>query len=150
MAALQNERRNRIGYRIFLECGKQLLESLSLPRWESSLEKCELAPRNISLYLLFVFELLHNLHLEILKLFKECKTTYVSSDRLQNTTNKPESQEESPNYMQNPLFRACNSIIATIESEYYVSRLHVGFSKKAFDRQPNGLFVAGELREMLE
>lgn len=47
-----------------MERGKQALRSFLLSSSESFLNQCNLVPRNKSLYSLFTFEPLHNLHLK--------------------------------------------------------------------------------------
>lgn len=52
--------------------------------------------------------------------------------------------------MKNSLLQGCNLILAAIEKEYYVPRLHVDSSKKRTETQLNGLCAVGGLRGMLE
>lgn len=63
--AAQNALQNVKTHRMLLERVNQMPKRLSLLHWNSFLKGCEMMPRIISLYSLFMFEILYSLHLRI-------------------------------------------------------------------------------------
>lgn len=81
-------------HKSFLDGEKQMLNSISQSDWEQISEKCEKIPRNIKLYLIITFELLHNLYLEMSKLVQECRIEYLPSHGFRQNTDKQESEND--------------------------------------------------------
>lgn len=57
----------------------QMLGSFVLSQWKGYLKQFSLGPCNKSMYLLSKIEPLQNVHLEVLKVLKECTISYLSS-----------------------------------------------------------------------
>lgn len=74
----------------------------------------EMIPRNKSLCLIFTFDRLHNVHLEISNLVKEWMIRYILLDRLEANPDNLELQRRPLCLMLSTLMRAPNSTLGAM------------------------------------
>ena len=127
------------------------LEALSLLEQHSVLESTALLPTNSPLdpYNIFSFEPLHNLHLGISKLIKQCIVHRLSSPDLTTTTASRSGTPRTFKKVKKSILVGSNSILSAIERDYYITGLHVDFSKGEKGTNLNGLFTEDGIRGML-
>lgn len=109
----------------------------------STSEGLQMVPHNICIYSTFLFEILHNVHLGISKLAKQCKIKPLLSDWLKSSSDKPEFRRETITFMPIDQFQACNLVHEWIGKKYCLPWLHVDFSWMEIENQLGGQFVAG-------
>ena len=128
------------------------LSMISIYPQSSFLENCPLVPTipSFNFYKLFRFELLHNFHLGISKLLKVCIIHRLQSENLFTTAASTGNSSKSFKSVQLSVLRGINSLLATIERDYFVPGLTIDFSTSEIGQQLNGLFLNQGLRGMLE
>lgn len=132
---------------------KDLLKGFSVAPWKSFLEDVKKDHPNFlpdSLYEIFTFEPLHNLHLGISKLLKTCTFHLVSSKKqvIFKTGHKSKQQQFASKKV--PILSGCNTYLRCMERDNGVPDLHVDFSSKDASDRLNGIFLQTGLRGMLE
>lgn len=131
------------------ESGSALLKSYSLSKWPSFLEEMMgRGGKSGDVYSIFTFEPLHNLHLGISKLVKECTMSYLSSDRLM--TGGGEKGRKPFVKVRTRILRGCNALLATIEREGEVPGVRIDFGKVCGTSGLDGIFTKNGLKGMLE
>jgi len=138
------------------ESGEKLKDQLkvfSIAPWKSFLEDVKKDHPNFvsdSLYEIFTFEPLHNLHLGISKLLKSCTFQLVSSKKRVIFKTGHKSQQQQFASKKVPILSGCNTYLRCIERDNGVPDLHVDFSSKDTSDRLNGIFLQTGLRGMLE
>lgn len=137
------------GARQAKENAEATLSVSSISSQPSFLETSPLIPRmeTCNMYAAFTFEPMHNLHLGISKLIKQCMYTRFSSEQLYLSLNKRRRTFRS---VRNSLLRCANHTLSAIERDSFMPGLHVDFSTCEKGATPNGLFTVDGLRGMLE
>lgn len=125
---------------------------ISLYSQSSFLENSPLAPSLLSFdfYKLFRFEILHNFLLGISKLLKICIIHRLQSNNLFTSAGSTRNQSKTFKSVHLSILRGVNSLLATIEKDYFVPGLTIDFSTSEIGQQLNGLFLEQGLRGMLE
>ena len=136
-----------------VESCKELLNSKSLAPWPSFLE--DLKTSNpffipIDIYELFTYEPLHNLHLGISKLLKQCTYYYVTSKHKVSFQHIRKNTKMTISSKKSAIMRGCNNYLRAIQSDSGISSLRVDFSSKNASVTLNGLFLETGIRGMLE
>lgn len=128
------------------------LSMISIYSQSSFLEDCPLVPKIpcFDFYKLFRFELLHNFHLGISKLLKICIIYRLQSEELFTRTGSTNNTPRKFKAVQLSILRGINSLLATLERDYFVPGLTIDFSTSELGQQLNGLFLEHGLRGMLE
>lgn len=129
------------------------IENLNLSPVPSFLEFIFSNYRNVlppDVYSIFTFESLHNLHLGISKLLKNCILQRMASDMLTTFPDGPPSKQKKMISHRSKLLMATNAILADIQKNYPAPGLQVDFSKKEASVQLNGFFMKEGIKGMLE
>ena len=103
-----------------------------------------------SLYEIFTYEPLHNLHLGISKLLKTLTFDLVGSEKIVSFISAKNSNKAKFASKRTPILRACNSLLRAIEEDSTTTSIHVDFSTKETSSALNGLFLESGIRGMLE
>ena len=103
-----------------------------------------------SLYEIFTYEPLHNLHLGISKLLKTLTFELVGSEKTVSFISAKNSNKAKFSSKRTPILRACNSLLRAIEEDSTTTSIHVDFSTKETSSALNGLFLESGIRGMLE
>jgi len=120
---------------------------------QSFLEKMYVTNRSFmvpGVYSMFTFESLHNLHLGISKLLKNCFLEFLQSNQVMTWPNGTRKQKKVLSSQRSNVLKAANAILAEIEKKYPATGIHVDFSKKEKTAQLNGFFLRDGVRGMLE
>ncbi len=135
---------------------KDYLKDYSIAPWKSFLEDMQLTyPSFIpsTLYDIFTFEPLHNLHLGISKLLKTCTFNLVSSKYQVTFSLNKKSRillTAAICTKKTPILAGCNTLLRAIQRDNGLSDLHVDFLSKDASSRLNGIFLQAGLRGMLE
>ena len=132
---------------------KDHLKAFSIAPWKSFLEELQIEyPSFIpnSLYDIFTFEPLHNLHLGISKLLKNCTFNLISSNYPAMFSTNKNAKPSVIRSKKTSILSGCNTLLRAIERDSGVSGLHVDFSGKDASSRLNGIFLQTGLRGMLE
>lgn len=132
---------------------KDHLKAYSIAPWKSFLEELQSEyPSFISnsFYDIFTFEPLHNLHLGISKLLKNCTYNLVSSKYPAKFSTSKTAKQSAICSKKTAILSGCNTLLRAIERDSGVSGLHVDFSGKDASSCLNGIFLQTGLRGMLE
>ena len=132
---------------------QSLLQKYSLSPWTSFLERVVQAhslfiPR--SLYDIFTYEPLHNLHLGISKMLKQLTFHLVGSDKEVHFCNAKKKGPIKFHTKKMAILRACNSLLRAFEKSDTISSLHIDFSTKDNTCRLNGILLEAGVRGMLE
>ena len=103
-----------------------------------------------SLYEIFTYEPLHNLHLGISKLLKNLTYELTGSQKLVKFTNSKKNKVTKFSSQRTAILRACNSILRAIQEDCGSSGIHIDFSTKETSSNLNGIFLETGVRGMLE
>jgi len=131
----------------------EMFESLNVSTVQSFLEGIYLSHRTFlppDVYSIFTFESLHNLHLGISRLLKNCFTEYLHSNSVTTNPVGARRYQRTLSSQRIQVLKVCNAILAEVENTYPASGLHVDFSKTEKTSQLNGLFLREGVRGMLE
>ena len=152
---VQNELNNAVNSArttVMDQC-RELLNKHSLAPWPSFLEDLKLSSPSFipgDIYDLFTFEPLHNLHLGISKLLKQCTFHYVTSKHRVSFQHMRKSIKVTIGSKKSPILRGCNNYLRAIQEDSGMSSLKVDFSSKNASITLNGLFLENGIRGMLE
>lgn len=72
---------------------------------------------NAEMSILFTFEALHNFHLEILEITKECIIVYLSLEDIGVQLNSPSAQGHALSRLQNKVLCGCSSILSALHDQ---------------------------------
>ena len=133
---------------------KQMLQKLSLAPYPSFLENILRQQRLFlpsSLYDIFTYEPLHNLHLGISKLLKTLTYELIGSDKIV-TFGTPKRPPRKMKFCTRrvPVLRACNSFLRVMKNDCSSASIHIDFSTKEESSRLNGIFLDSGMRGMLE
>ena len=95
-----------------------------------------------SLYEIFTYEPLHNLHLGISKLLKNLTYELTGSQKLVKFTNSKKNKVTKFSSQRTAILRACNSILRAIQEDCGSSGIHIDFSTKETSSNLNGIFFS--------
>ena len=132
---------------------KELLNRQSLAPWPSFLEDLKHTNPSfipVDIYELFTYEPLHNLHLGISKLLKQCTYYYVTSKHRVSFQHVRRNAKMTIGSKKSAILRGCNSYLRAIETDSGISYLRVDFSSKNASVTLNGFFLETGVRGMLE
>lgn len=82
------------------------------------------------LYSMFTFEPLHNLHLGVFILVKNCLIQHLSSGEAYSDPDGPSGKPKPLSLLKMSLLRALNDVFAHVEKIYALPGLHVNFAKE--------------------
>lgn len=103
-----------------------------------------------SLYEIFTYEPLHNLHLGISKLLKTLTFELVGSEKIVSFRSAKKSSKAKFSSKRTAILRACNSLLRAIEKDCTTTSMHIDFSTKETSSALNGFFLESGIRGMLE
>ena len=136
----------------FKKKGEDVLKQLSVWQWTSFLETTALLIPNCpcTLYSIFTFEPLHNLHLGVSKLIKGCIMDYLGADDIIAFPRGPSSKQKNLRSLRATCLKTCNTYLAAADKEYPMHGKRIDFSGGNTSNQLNGIFLSTGLRGMLE
>lgn len=105
---------------------------------------CQMVPLIIGLYSLFTFESLCQSASCSMRICESVYDWFSFIRRLRSSPGKPEWQSRLPCSLRNAILWACHFIVAEMEKEYYVARLHIDFSKKELRPSLTDCLLLGE------
>jgi hypothetical protein len=103
-----------------------------------------------SLYEIFTYEPLHNLHLGISKLLKTLTFELVCSEKSVSFLGSRKSAKTKFSTKRTAVLRACNSLLRAIQNDSATTAIHIDFSTKEASSALNGFFLESGIRGMLE
>jgi len=136
-----------------MEQCRDTLNEQSLAPWPSFLEDLKVSSQSFipsDIYELFTFEPLHNLHLGISKLLKQCTYYYVTSKHRVSFQHFKRNARVTIGSKKAAILRGCNTYLRAIDEDSGMSSLRVDFSSKNASITLNGLFMENGIRGMLE
>lgn len=116
------------------------------------LEIAQLASTSLlcTVYNIFRFELLHELHLSVSKLLKDCLFMFIVSERVMSKPDGVERQRQPLSRLKVTILCGTNSLLAAIDQEAAVSGPQVDFSAERCSLRLDGLFLNRSVCELLD